>query len=365
MPATLADIAKRTGYSTATICRVANGGQGVSAEVRNAVERAIAELGYVARRTRAEAFDADEPRERLVEVILHRSSPMEPLAPGPGGIGVGASTAVAADALLSRDWELGNDFYRGMLDGILTEISAQGGKAVVQVATALDDPRLLAGLSTEAEGVLLVGEGGPQLERFAAACPRPLVLVDMLLPFGRQEQVTTDNGVGVGQAVAHLARLGHRRIGFVSGPDGPVTRERAEAFLAHAARHGLLVPEGWAAVAYDSIAGTGERLATLLARPGRPTALVGCSDYAALAALQAAQRLGLRVPDQLSVVGFDDARIAALTTPPLTTVRVDTAALGAMGVRLLLSRGQRPPTGCTVRVPTHLVVRESTRAPAA
>lgn len=365
MASTLADVAKRTGYSTATICRVVNGGQGVRPEVRSAVEQAIADLGYVAKRTRAEASAGEDRRERLVEVILHRSSPMEPLAPGPDGVAIGASTAVAADELLTRGWELSNDFYRGMLDGILTEVSAQGGKAVVQVATTLDDPRLLAGLSTDSDGVLLVGEGGAQLERFVAACPRPLVLVDMLLPSGRQEQVTTDNAAGIGQAVAHLARLGHRRVGFLGGDDSPAARERAEAFLAHAARSGLQVPEDWAAVPYDSIAGTSARLGELMLRPGRPTGLVSCNDYAALAALDTARRIGLRVPEHLSVVGFDDARIAALTSPPLTTVRVDTAALGAMGVRLLLSRGQRPPIGCTVRVPTHLVVRESTRAPSA
>jgi LacI family transcriptional regulator len=362
--ATLADVAKRSGYSTATICRVVNGGQGVSTEVRSAVEQAIADLGYVARRTRAEAAELDGRRERLVEVILHRRSSMEPLAVGAAGVDIGPATAVAADDLLGRGWQLSNDFYRGILDGILTELRAQGGKALVQAVTDLADPRLLAGLGTDIEGVLLVGEGGPQLERFATACPRPLVLVDMLLPHGRQEQVTTDNLGGIGQAVAHLARLGHRRVGFVAGSEDPLSRERAEAFLHHAARHGLQVPEAWNAVAYDTIASTSARLVELLARPGRPTGLVGCNDFAALAALRAAEACGLRVPEQLSVVGFDDVMLASLTTPPLTSVRVDTAALGAMGVRLVLGRGPRPATPCTVRVPTQLVVRGSTAAPA-
>ena len=260
MSATLADVAKRCGYSTATICRVVNGAQGVSAEVRGAVEQAISDLGYVAKKLRAEAAGPDSRRERLVEVILHRRSTMEPLAVGAAGVDVGPSTAVAADDLLSRGWQLSNDFYRGILDGILGELRVQGGKAVVQVATDLADPRLLAGIDPDVDGVLLVGEGGPHLERFVAACPLPLVLVDLLLPHGRQEQVTTDNLAGIGQAVAHLARLGHRRVGFVSGPDDPVSRERAEAFLYHAARLGLQVPEAWNAVTYDSISGTSARL---------------------------------------------------------------------------------------------------------
>lgn len=361
MPATLEDVAKHTGYSTATISRVVNGAEGVSTEVRSTVEKAVRDLGYIARRTRPSATDRTE---RLVEVILHRHSTMERIEPGPGGVKVGPVVAVEPEALVSRSWELSNDFYRGILDGILGELRQHGGKAVVQVVSDLADPTLISGLQDGIDGVLVVGEGGPGLGGFVAACQKPLVLVDILFGGGRHEQVTTDNLAGMGQAVEHLAQLGHRRVGFIGGPVGnPVAAERAAAFSFHAMRLGLDVPEGWREVAYDSIEGTSVRLGALLAHGDRPTALATFGDSSAMAALRGAQRAGLSVPRDLSVVGFGDEMLASVLTPGLTSVRVETAAIGRMAVRLILTQGDRDHDGCVVRLPTRLVVRGTTAPP--
>ena len=361
MPATLEDVAKHTGYSTATISRVVNGAEGVSTEVRSTVEKAVRDLGYIARRPRS---GGGERTERLVEVILHRYSTMERIEPGPGGVKVGPVVAAEPEALVSRSWELSNDFYRGMLDGILAELRQHGGKAVVQVVSDLADPTLISGLQDGIDGVLIVGEGGPALPGFLAACQKPLVLVDILHGGGRHEQVTTDNLAGIGQAVEHLAQLGHRRIGFVSGPAGnPVTLERAAAFSFHAMRLGLDVPEGWREVGYDSIEGTSVRLGALLAHGNRPTALATFGDSSAMAVLRGAQRAGLVVPRDLSVVGFGDEMLASVVTPALTSVRVETPDIGRMAVRLILTQGARDGGGCVVRLPTRLVIRGTTAPP--
>ena len=361
MSATLEDVAKQTGFSIATISRVVNGAEGVSADVRAVVGKAITELGYIAKRGRASQGNS-ERKERLIEVILHRRTTVEPIKASPGGVAIGPVTAATPEIMLSRSTDPNNDFYRTILDGILDELRTQGGKAVVQVVNDLAAPAVLNGLKDDLDGVLLVGEGGPALEAFSKGCRHPLVLVDVLQGAATHEVVTSDNAAGLGQAVEHLAQLGHRRVGYVSGVDDATGRERAAAFRFHAMRLGLDVPPAWQAVPYDSIAGTTERLLPMLSAPGCPTALACCNDWGALAVIRAAMLAGLRIPQDLSLVGFDDILIASLTQPPLTTIHVATAAIGRMAVRLVLTQRARLASGCTVRIPTHLIVRNSTAA---
>lgn len=359
MATTLDDVAKRSGYSPATISRVVNGTEKVRPEVKIAVEKAIRELGYVTRRSRYTAGG------HLVEVVLHRSGSIEQISVDAGGVSVGRLAPVEEETLLTPAWQSGNEFHLRILNGILAELKLWGGKAVLQVVTELD-PRLAQGLSDDISGLLLVGEGGPGIAALAAACAKPTVLVDMLDPAGGHEQVTTDNLAGIGAAVDHLAGLGHRAIGYVGGSDLPPARERSQAFAYHAARRGLVVPAGWSEVVYDHVGPTAERIATLLRQGGRPSGIVCANDWGALAVVRAADAAGLRVPRDLSVVGFDDLAMSALATPPITSVRVPCEDLGSLAVRLLLSRrGRRPPGGCTVRLHPQLVVRGSTAPPPA
>ena len=357
MPVTLAAVSQRSGYSLATVCRVVNGGDGVRKEVQERVEAAIRELGFVARRPRVPAVAA-----RTIDVILHRQTPIEQVAVDGAGLSVGPLTAAAAENLLTGPWKLSNDFYRQILDGILAELAVHGHKAVLQVAHDLTAPELLAGAADATLGVLLVGEGGLGLERFIAACPRPLVLVD-ILHRGGPDQVTTDNLAGIGQAFEHLLGLGHRDIGYVGCEHGLAAQERARAFAIHRQRAGLPAPAGWVLLGDSHIERTTAAVAALLARPERPTALICANDPIAIGALRAAERRGLRVPHDLSVVGFDDIEVAALLTPALTSVRVAMHGIGRAAVRQLLGRRTRPTAedpGCTVRLPTTLMVRSST-----
>jgi LacI family transcriptional regulator len=357
---TLEDVAKRSGYSPATISRVVNGSDGVRSEVRVAVEKAIRELGYVTRRSKQTS------NEQLIEVILHRSGLMEQIDAGPGRLAVGPLTPVQEETILTPAWQVGNEFHLRILNGILGELKVWGGKAILQVVTDLDDRRVVDGLASEVSGVLIVGEGGPGVAALATACRQPVVLVDMLDPNGGLEQVTTDNLCGIGHAVDHLVELGHRSIGFIGGTDVPANRERAQAFAFHTLRHGVQVPAAWQEVHYDNIGPTVDRLGALLSQPERPTGVVCCNDWAALALVRAADAAGLRVPRDLSVVGFDDISLVAMTTPPITSVRVSCEALGSMAVRMLLSRrGRVESQPCTVRLHPRLIVRGSTTAPPA
>ncbi len=359
---TLDDVAKHTGFSIATVSRVVNGIDGVRSEVRTAVEKAVVELGYVARRARNSHAPITPVRnERLIEVLLHRHSAQEELHSKAQGIEVGPLTSITSDNLLSRSWELSNGFYRTMLDGILAEMQMHGGKTIVQVVTDLTDPALIEGFNDNLDGVLIVGEGGPDVNDFLGKCRIPVVLVDILHPAGGQEVVTTDNLAGIGQAVEHLADLGHRRLGYISGTPNASADERATGFSFHCDRLNLSVVPGWEAVAYDSIANTTERLVTLLSRPQRPTAIACCNDWGALAAYHAAARCQLRIPQDVSVVGFDDGLVAMTVMPPLTTIRVAGTDIGRLAVRLVLSQSRRE-NGSITRLPTRLIQRGSTAA---
>lgn len=363
MLATLEDVAKHTGYSIATVSRVVNGVDGVRSDVRNTVIQAVRELGYVARRVRAsQVSTSQENKERLVEVILHRHSAQEQLQTKPQGLAVGPLSDVPVDDYLSRSWELSNDFYRSILDGILDELYQHNGKAIVQVVKNLTDPAVISSLKNHLTGVLVVGEGGPDVSEFLVACQIPVTLVDILHSGGGHEVVTTDNLTGIGQAVEHLASLGHRRLGYITGNPNATTDERAIAFTYHCGRLKVEIAPEWHAVKYDSIASTTDRIAALLVKPGRPSALVCCNDWGALSAYHAAASCHLSVPRDLSVVGFDDGLVAATLVPPLTTIRVATNDIGRMAVRLVLTQTRRG-RGSITRLPTQLILRNSTMAP--
>jgi DNA-binding LacI/PurR family transcriptional regulator len=360
MGLTLEDVAQRSGYSQATISRVVNNSAGVRPEVRAAVEKAIKDLGYLTRRSRAGAA-----AEQVIEVILHRSGSVEQIDVDAKGVAVGPLADVSPETILTPQWQLGNDFHLRILNGIVAEMKVRGGKAQLQFTSDLASPALQQSLAKGAAPVLLVGEGGAGLEQLLARCRRPVVLVDMLGVGDGHEAVTTDNLAGIGLAVEHLASLGHRRIAYIGGSDLPANRERGVAFVYHSHRLGLETDPQWRDVHYDHIESTAERLVGLLGQAQRPTGIVCCNDYGALAVLRAAGRLGVSVPRELSVVGFDDVAMAALSTPALTCVRVDSEDIGRTAVRLLLSqRSGMAAHGCIVRLTPRLIVRESTAPPA-
>lgn len=361
MQPTLDAVARRSGCSPATVSRVINRSASVSPAVRAKVELAIRELGYLTRRP------LQPGGELICEVIVHRSGTMEHVAVQAGGLEVlGPPEEANAECFFTEPWRLGNEFYLRILNGILAELRSRGGKALIQPISDLQDVSLLHGSEAGPMPVLLVGDGGRFLTSDLAHCRRPMVLVDMPDVAPGYESVSSNNILGIGLALDHLAGLGHRRCGFV-GTIGPGDGcERTQAFAMHAMRLGLEVVPGWERVPYDDIRATTARVAGLLAAGPRPTALVCANDYAALAALRAARQAGIAVPRGLSLVGYDDITLAARFDPPLTSLQVDCEEIGRMSVRMLLSQAPgRTGPGCCVRIPPRLVVRASTAPPPA
>jgi len=218
---------------------------------------------------------------------------------------------------------------------------------------------------TDGALIILPEESSEELEH-ALADGYPFVVVDPLLPLDeRIPSVCVANASGADQAMRHLLGLGHRRIAAITGPPGWVATEgRRGSYHAALAAAGIPSEPALEVEADFQIAPGEEAAAALLDLPNPPTAIFGFNDNIAIGAMRAARERGLRVPDDLSVVGFDDVSPATVVTPALTTVRQPLAGMGRAAVRLLVRLLQRERVdSLQIELATRLVVRESTAPP--
>jgi len=219
----------------------------------------------------------------------------------------------------------------------------------------------------EADGLIFLGH---RLPAEAAALVRslppgraPIVNGCEFSPRLGIPSVHIDNATAASDAMDHLYRLGHRRIGIVTGPlVSPLSRDRLNGATARAKKAGaerdFIVMNGDFSIESGAVAG--ERL---LERKQPPTAIFCFNDEMAIGVLETARRRKLRVPDDLSIVGFDDIRFARYLDPPLTTIAQPMRQIGEGTVRLLLEILQGNPAPESVTLPHVLVVRSSTAPP--
>ena len=218
---------------------------------------------------------------------------------------------------------------------------------------------------TDGALIVLPEESSAELERVISEA-RPVVVVDPLLPLGeRVPCVSVGHGGGAGDAMRHLLELGHRRIGAVTGPPGWVATEaRREGYRTALARAGIpFDPALEVASDFERAAGA-SAAAVLLSLPEPPTAIFAFNDAIAVGTMRAAHELGVRVPEELSVIGFDDIAYATMVGPMLTTVRQPLGELGRTAVNLLLRLLERPSSEPRqIELSTRLVVRDTTAPP--
>jgi LacI family transcriptional regulator len=191
----------------------------------------------------------------------------------------------------------------------------------------------------------------------------PLVFLDTGHAQELTSNIVVDYASGVDAAVEHIVRLGHTEIAFICGPVTLRSAQiRREAFIGCLKRRGIgagLMEEG-----NHQVDGGHEAMARLLSRKTRPTAVLASNDMTAIGALGAIHERGLRVPEDISVVGFDDIQISAFTQPALTTVRLSRDEIARVAFRALYSVRQDSGKGAEYRISTSLVLRSSTgRAP--
>lgn len=220
-------------------------------------------------------------------------------------------------------------------------------------------------LARPVDGVLIIStqQPPPYLDRLSEAGV-PVVFVDRGVD-GRPS-VTSDNFLGGVVAARHLLELGHRRIGLVvgSGHLANVT-ERVSGFMQELARNGVRIPDNWVLEGPQTME-AGRAVELLMNEPKPPTAVFATNDIIAVGALYRLAQLGIRVPADVSVLGYDNIEITEFTIPPLSTVAQEKRLLGRKAV-LALMRAMRTgvPGPINVRIPPRLIVRSSTARPGA
>lgn len=339
---TVADIAAEAGVSRATVSKVLNGRSDVAPATRSQIEALLATRGYV-------------PTKRTKRP-LHL--PLPRVAPRRGGL----LELVVSD--VNSPWAA--EVIRG------AEQEARSARVGVVVSVLDSGPghgqQWLEDIADRAPGgvILALSELNPADRSHIAKLALPAVLVD---PVGDADgsipSIGAGNWGGGMVAAQHLLELGHRRIGMITGPMRLLcSQARLAGYRAAVERAGItldddLVHHG------DFHYGAGfEKAGILLDRADRPTAIFAGNDEQALGVYAAIQERGLRVPSDVSVVGFDDVPMAQWMAPPLTTVRQPIAKMAALAVRSLL--GHQDGTEMTegrVELSTKLVVRSSTYSP--
>lgn len=330
---TLRDVAKRAKVSMGTASQALNNRPGVLPETRKRVLEAAEALGYRPLRVHAQA---------ALNVV---------------------------GMLVKHDYGLPlafNPFFSQVQAGVEQECRAQHLSlmfATIEVDRSnrpLEWPRMVEDNSVD--GLLLIGTN---IESTAEALRqrllnKPIVLVDSYARGFPFDSVLIDNVGGATQAVRHLLELGHRHIGLIgSNPESPPDiLERRQAYITTLRAHDvepLYIEDGL----MTREAGY-EALRCLLRRAPQVTAVFVVNDDTAIGVLHAAQDMGLRIPEDLSIVGFDDIAPASQVRPALTTVRVPKIWLGRLGVRQLIERSRHPDQPqVTLTLATELVVRQS------
>ncbi|MGD0113637.1 MAG: substrate-binding domain-containing protein [Armatimonadota bacterium] len=256
-----------------------------------------------------------------------------------------------------------NDFWLALLSGFAVSAGETGFDFVWRGWRQGESSAEVAQDLPAYDGIIFVSPRDQQ---------RPLVdmLADLQIPTvlawarhsdPRYPFVTCNNSDGVAQAVRHLVRLGHTRIGYLGGsPTIVASHERCQAYHAAISSAGLAIEPQW--VVGCEPPEIGAIAADLLGRPDRPSAWVCFDDSTAVSVIEQAWELGLRVPDDVAVVGFDDVEEALQVIPHLTTVRQPVSDVAGLSVHLVARciEGQQPPTGSwQAELPVTLVVRES------
>lgn len=329
---TIIDVAKEANVSFSTVSRVVSGKGYVSSETRERVMQAMTRTGYVVNR-QARALAGG--RRQVIGLLVHD-----------------LDTSYTGEILRGIDEELAANSY----DLMLYTTHRRKTRESIFVAS------LTQGMT---DGLLMIlpVDPGAYLDSIRRRA-FPYVLIDH---GGLDEQgpsVGATNRLGAIEAVSYLVSLGHRRIGFITGnPEMGCAQERLVGYREALATAGLpyddtLVREG---NFHQPLAH--ERTRELLALAEPPTAIFAANDVSAIGAIDAIRDAGLRIPEHVSVIGFDDIPAAQQTSPPLTTIRQPLREMGRRATQMLFELIEDPQRGSErIELPTELVVRATCRS---
>jgi LacI family transcriptional regulator len=310
-PPTIADVARAAGVSTATVSRALSGAPGLRPETRERVLAIARQLGY---RPSGVARALKRGMTRTLGLIVT---------------------------------DIANPYFPAVVRAV--EDAARQHGFTVLLGNGDEDPdREAAYLELLAErrvDGLIVASGalGERHRRWLVDAPVPVVLVNSALPDTPLPAILSDNRAGGRLAAEHLLQLGHRRLGHIAGPpSSSATAERLAGIREAMAAWGLDPADLALETGDGHPSGGAAAMERLLRRQPAPTGVLCYNDLTAIGALRAAHARGLRVPEDLSIVGFDDIEAARYVEPPLTTVAQQVAAMGRWAVDYLVGQFSRP-----------------------
>lgn len=325
-------VAKRANVSVATVSRTINRIPTVNPKMAKRVWTAINELSYVPN-TQARALGSG--RSGMIGLVVS---------------------------------EITNPFFPELIQGF-EDVAIENGFEILIGSTNYDPKRMEVCirrlLQRKAEGVAILTFGieQPLFEQLAER-NIPLVFVDVGPDRPGVSLLKVDYDQGIRQGVQHLAALGHRNIGFISGPMRlHSAKSRSTAFAAALSECGIKARQEWQVEGDHTFEGGIRGMEQILADSDRPSAIMCSNDMTALGVLHKAHRVGLRVPDDLSIIGFDDIQMAQVMIPPLTSIHMSRIELAKAAVKALKAHIGNDNPQREYRIDTHLVVRESTSFP--
>jgi LacI family transcriptional regulator len=324
--------------------------------------RTLAKLANVSPSTVSKALNdrsdvSPETRQKVQEIARAHG-----YSPDSFGKGLKTRSTENIGLLFSRDQHAlsDNPFYSKVLEGVESELSINNYNTIFNIIqpSTRGLPKMVR--ERHVDGVILIGVFHEDLLEKLRAETLPVVMIDPQNPVDAFGQIHIDNEYGAFLATRHLIDAGHREIGFVSGELSRLSfRQRLEGFRKALRAQGLaqddrLIRTGGIENGYD-------HFRSILTEQN-PTAIFSANDINALRGYKAIHDLRLRIPEDVSVVGFDDIDLASIAAPPLTTVRVPKKEFGSIAARTLLSLVREDvPRKPVIVMPTQLVERASVR----
>jgi LacI family transcriptional regulator len=327
--ATIRDVAREAGVSIATVSRVFNDSSIVSEATVLLVRAAASRLNYW-------------PNGVARSLITSRTQAFGVLLP-----------------------DIYGEFFSEVIRGL--DLAARRHGFHLLVSSSHADSEALTGalrsMSGRVDGMVVMApdvDAPAAIRSFATHCP--VVLLNPGQDVDECDTISIANFDGAHEMVGYLIGLGHRRIAMVRGPEMNLDAEQRLQGYRTALREAGIAPDPALEVFGDFAEASGyEAVPELLRRPTRPTAIFVGNDHMALGVLSALGEAGIRVPEEMALAGFDDVAMARFTSPPLSTVRVNTALLGERAIEMLVSARRSPDSNVRQHelLPTSLAIRSS------
>jgi LacI family transcriptional regulator len=323
-------VARKAGVSTATVSRVINGTRRVSEPIATRVRAAIEELNYIPNN---HARSLRSGRSNLIGILIS---------------------------------DVRNPFFPDVIEHF-EALATQQGFDVIFANTGYNEQRLMNNLrrllDRGVDGIaVLTSEVSSEAIHSLRKVTIPIVFLNQPLVDGKFQNITIDYTRGVSEALGHLQMLGHKRIGFVSGPATLASAvRRRKSFLSVMKERQMEIKDEWIFEGDHKLTGGKLAAARFFTMPAPPTAIVCSNDLTAIGFLHAANRLKRSIPEEVSIIGFDDIAMSEVVQPALTTLHLSRREIATHAFFALRNHDANARPGNTILLP-QLVIRESTGA---